>query len=181
MSRERKILRPASARFEVTCWQQQLDCEWCAKHQKCEAAAQRVLIHLTMCSCTARRRPVAPPKNFVVPRKICFKHIIKTNIAPKMVFCHPETLKPGYGPGLSHFFSVGLLWTKYSDLRQQGKGKYCRMYRVTPKNRARENLFKSCEDPLNFKHFALWCIKKVSNFSPGTIIPQSFDHWSHAA
>jgi len=47
-------------------------------------------------------RPVArgsqPPK-FVVPRKICFKHAIKTKILPPKMYFAPQSLKPDYGPG----------------------------------------------------------------------------------
>jgi len=35
------------------------------------------------------------PPNFVVPTKICFKHVIKT----KFLIFPPQTLKPGYRPG----------------------------------------------------------------------------------
>jgi len=39
------------------------------------------------------------PPNFVVPRKICFKHIVKPKILPpqKCIVLH-QILKPGYGP-----------------------------------------------------------------------------------
>jgi len=39
------------------------------------------------------------PLNFVVLRKICFKHIIKTKIFPPKMYFSPQTLKLGYGPG----------------------------------------------------------------------------------
>ena len=40
------------------------------------------------------------PPNFVVFRKMCFKHMIKIKIFPpiKCIFLL-QTLKPGYGPG----------------------------------------------------------------------------------
>ena len=38
-----------------------------------------------------------PPRNFVVPTKICFKHTMQTKSA-KSLFCPLETLKPGCGP-----------------------------------------------------------------------------------
>jgi len=37
--------------------------------------------------------------SFVVLRKICFKHMIKTKIVRLQMYFAPQTLKPGYGPG----------------------------------------------------------------------------------
>ena len=50
---------------------------------------------------------ILSPPNFVVLRKICFKHMIKTKSPPpKKVFCQPQTLKPGYGPGSAEIVSA---------------------------------------------------------------------------
>jgi len=38
------------------------------------------------------------PPNFVVHRKIRFKHITKKNLAPLKMYFAPQNLQPGYGP-----------------------------------------------------------------------------------
>jgi len=38
------------------------------------------------------------PPNFVVPRKICFTHVIKTKFLPPIIYFSPANLK-SYGPG----------------------------------------------------------------------------------
>jgi len=43
------------------------------------------------------------PQTFVVARKICFKHIIKTNILPSWQCISPQTVQPSYGPAAEHF------------------------------------------------------------------------------
>jgi len=44
--------------------------------------------------------------NFVVLRKICFKHMIKSKIFRLKMYFAPQTLKPGYGPGYAEIVSA---------------------------------------------------------------------------
>jgi len=46
------------------------------------------------------------PPNFVVLRKICFKHMIKMKVFPPKNVFSPQTLKLGYGPGSAKIVSV---------------------------------------------------------------------------
>jgi len=43
------------------------------------------------------------PRNFVAPRKICSKHVVKAKIVPPLKCIAPHRiLKPGYGPAGNH-------------------------------------------------------------------------------
>jgi len=46
------------------------------------------------------------PPNFVVLRKICFKHMIKTKSFPLKMHFAPQTSKPDCGPGSAKIVSA---------------------------------------------------------------------------
>ena len=71
---------------------------------KCFGANRALVQAMSLGGKGSIRRQCPPsllyPPNLVMPRKISFKHIIKTKVFPLKMYFAPEHLKPDYGPAL---------------------------------------------------------------------------------